>query len=58
MEIIEFIISLKRFIVYWGCLEKIYFDNGKMFVGVVNFFKIIMSDEKFYNYLVKYRIMW
>lgn len=46
LEIEEFMSSLKRFIVRRGRLNTFYLDNGRIFVGVVKLFKIIMVDEK------------
>lgn len=39
LEMNEFLRSLKWLIVCWGWLVKIYFDNGKIFVGVERWFK-------------------
>lgn len=39
--------SLKKFIVRKGRLEKIYFGIGFIFVGGVGWLRKVMSDEKF-----------
>ena len=47
----EFLRSLKRLITRRGRQEKIYFDNGKTFVGAEKWLKQVMRDEKTQDYL-------
>ena len=55
---LQFLASFKRFIARRGRPQKVYFDNGKTFVGAAKWIKQVMRDEKFQNFLAHQGIQW
>ena len=58
LETSEFIRSLKRFIARRGRPVKIYYDNGKTFVGSEKWLRQIMRNEQVQTYLAHQNIRW
>ena len=54
----EFLRSLKRLIACYGCMEKIYSDNGKTFVGAKKWLKQVMRDKKTQDFSAHENIKW
>ena len=58
LEMTECLDSLERFVVRRGRPERIYSDNGAIFIGAVKWVKAVMRDEQLQGYLAKNRIRW
>ena len=58
METEEFISTLKQFIARKGRPEKIYSDNGQMFVGAAKWLRNVIQDERLHDFLAKLNINW
>ncbi len=58
LELTEFILSLKRFIVRRGRPERIYSDNGGTFIGAARWMKAVSEDERIQNFLSVRQISW
>ena len=58
MEMSECLDSLERFIARRGRPEIIYSDNGATFVGVANWMKKVLNDERLQDYLARHDITW
>ena len=58
MEMSECLDSLERFIARRGRPEIIYSDNGATFVGVANWMKKVLHDERLQDYLARHGITW
>ena len=58
LETTEFIRGLKCFIARRGRPQRIYSDNGKIFVGASKWIEQVMKDEEIYGLLAQQGIEW
>ena len=58
LETKEFLASFMCFIARRGRPRKVYFDNGRTFVGATQWIKQVMQDEKFQNFVAYQGIKW